>query len=86
MNIDLSLAKKRLIMRAEHRGIKEMDIIMGSYVKTNIARFSLDQVNEIEAFLETNDQTLYQMILGNEVVPDEYLNLVKEIRAHIDFD
>lgn len=70
-------------MRAEHRGIKEMDIIMGGYVRDNIDQFDTEKINKIEDFMTQNDQLLYQMILGNEAIPVEFSDLVKEIRAHI---
>ncbi len=76
--------QKRLLMRAEHRGIKEMDIILGGYVRKNLHRFSDEQMAQIEAFMTENDQLLYQMILGNEIVPGEFSDLVKDIREHIE--
>lgn len=83
MQSDLELKKKRLIMRAEHRGIKEMDIIMGGFVRNNLDRFNCEKMNQIEDFMSINDQSLYQMILGNEEIPAEFVGLVAEIRADV---
>lgn len=73
-------------MRAEHRGIKEMDIILGGYVREHLAKFSEDEMALLEEFMQINDQELYQVILGNESYAQKYALLVENIRAHIQLD
>ncbi len=72
-------------MRAEHRGIKEMDMILGGYVRENLERFNDENMDLLEDFMEINDQRLYQIILGNEETPAPYGALVSEIRSYIEF-
>ncbi len=85
MSNSVTHLKKRLLMRAEHRGIKEMDIIMGNYVRDHLEEMSVADIEELERFMEINDQRLYQMILGNEPVETGYEHLVQNIREHIGF-
>lgn len=85
MSEDENHLRKRVLMRAQHRGIKEMDIILGNYVQDNLSDFSKSEIDELEAFMEINDQRLYQMILGNEPVENGFEDLVAKIRNHIDF-
>ena len=60
MNNDIKNLKKRLIYRSQYRGTKEMDKLIGSFVKSNIDNFNLDQMLELEKFLSIDDDSLYK--------------------------
>ena len=60
MNNDIENLKKRLIYRSQYRGTKEMDKLIGSFVKTHIDNFDLNKLNELEKFLSIDDDTLYK--------------------------
>ena len=60
MNNDIENLKKRLIYRSQYRGTKEMDKLIGSFVKTNIDNFNFKQLKELEKFLSIDDDTLYR--------------------------
>ncbi len=60
MNNDIENLKKRLIYRSQYRGTKEMDKLIGSFVKTNINNFNFNQLEELERFLSIDDDTLYR--------------------------
>ena len=60
MNNDIENLKKRLIYRSQYRGTKEMDKLIGSFVKSNIDNFNLKQLQELERFLSIDDDTLYR--------------------------
>ena len=60
MNNDIENLKKRLIYRSQYRGTKEMDKLIGSFVKYNINNFNLKQLQELERFLSIDDDTLYK--------------------------
>ena len=60
MNNDIKNFKKRLIYRSQYRGTKEMDKLVGSFVQSNIDKFNLDQLKELEIFLSIEDETLYK--------------------------
>ena len=51
MNNDIDNLKKKLIYRSQYRGTKEMDKLIGNFVKKNIDKFNLDQLKELEKFL-----------------------------------
>jgi antitoxin CptB len=61
MNNDINILKKRLIYRSQYRSTKEMDKLIGSFVETNINRFDIDELNELEEFLNIDDDTLYKI-------------------------
>ena len=60
MNNDTDNLKKMLIYRSQYRGTKEMDKLIGSFVKNNIDKFDLVQLKELEKFLSIDDDTLYR--------------------------
>ena len=60
MNNDIDNLKKRLIYRSQYRGTKEMDKLIGSFVKTHINNFNIKQLKELEKFLNIDDDSLYK--------------------------
>ena len=60
MNNHIEHLKKRLIYRSQYRGTKEMDKLVGSFVKSNIENFDINELNYLEDFLNIDDDTLYK--------------------------
>tara|TARA_B100001093_G_scaffold459675_1_gene472993 strand:+ start:495 stop:770 length:276 start_codon:yes stop_codon:yes gene_type:complete len=59
MSNKLEIFKKRLIYRASYRGTKEMDILLGSFVNKYINNFDENNLNELEKFLNFEDEIIY---------------------------
>ena len=57
---DKEKLKKRLIYRSQYRGTKEMDKLIGSFVKMHINNFNIQQLKELERFLDIDDDSLYK--------------------------
>ena len=66
MNNDIDNLKKRLIYRSLYRGTKEMDKLIGSFVKNYIDEFDENDLKDLEIFLNNDDDTLYK-IYNNEL-------------------
>ena len=62
--------RRKLLFRAWHRGIKEMDLILGGYADAHIARMPDGDLDEFEMMLETNDRDLLKWFTNEEPVPD----------------
>ena len=58
MSNKLQIYKKRLIYRASYRGTKEMDILLSSFVNKYIDSLDLTLLNELEIFLNYEDETI----------------------------
>ena len=54
----LEIFKKRLIYRSNYRGTKEMDILLSKFVKKHIDEFDEIQLNELEKFLDFEDDVI----------------------------
>ena len=52
--------KKQIIYRSTHRGTKEMDILLGNFVKKNIDKFSHEELYDLGEILNYEDEALYK--------------------------
>ncbi len=69
---DDEFRRKRLLWRATHRGIKEMDLILGGFVTRHLTTFSEDEVAELERIMEIPDQDMLAWATGQQPVPDNH--------------
>ena len=51
--------KKQIIYRATHRGTKEMDILLGNFVKKYIEEFNDNELQDLEKLLFIEDEIIY---------------------------
>ena len=58
MNNKLEILKKKLIYRAGYRGTKEMDILLSSFVNKYINSFDESLLDELEKFLNFEDEII----------------------------
>ena len=59
----LEIFKKRLIYRSTYRGSKEMDILLSKFVKKYIDEFDEIQLNELDRFLDFEDNVILDYYL-----------------------
>ena len=52
--------KKQIIYRSTHRGSKEMDILLGTFVKRHIEKFNDIELKNLDELLSIEDETLYR--------------------------
>ena len=52
--------KKKIKYRSEYRGIKEMDLILGGFVKKYIDSFSYEELVDLYKILDIDDDTIYK--------------------------
>ena len=55
---ELEIFKKRLIYRSNYRGTKEMDILLSKFVNEHINKFNKVQLNELDKFLDFEDDVI----------------------------
>lgn len=73
---ELENTRKRLIFRSEHRGTKEMDLLLGSFARKHVPDFSEDELAQYEELLQENDPNLYNWITGQEDAPENVQSAV----------
>ena len=52
--------KKQIIYRSMHRGTKEMDLLLGNFVKKHIDNFSNTDLKDLEKLLFIEDDIIYK--------------------------
>ena len=64
--------KKKAIWRAEHRGIREMDLLMGSFARRHVSSMDEASLQEFEALIDVADLELYNWLLDRAETPAAY--------------
>ena len=59
MSFNIDELKKKIIYRSNYRGTKEMDKLLGSFVKTYIDSLSQKELRNLEKLLNIDDTNLY---------------------------
>jgi antitoxin CptB len=81
----LDARKRRLLFRSWHRGIREMDLILGRFADAQIAQWSEAELDDYERLLEIPDQPFFAWVSGAEAVPAEYdTPMFRRLRAFHD--
>ena len=52
------ILKKQIIYRSTHRGTKEMDLLLGNFVKRHINELNSNELNDLNNLLQINDEIL----------------------------
>ena len=68
----LDLRRRKLLFRSWHRGMREMDLIMGGFADAHLARMSEGELAELERLIELPDRDLLAWITGEEAVPPDF--------------
>ncbi|WP_412057972.1 succinate dehydrogenase assembly factor 2 [Bartonella sp. DGB2] len=67
----LDTRRRRLIFRAWHRGIREMDLILGRYVDTHIQMLNVTELDELEYIMSFEDRDLLAWLMGEDTPPHD---------------
>ncbi len=68
----LDARRRRLLYRSWHRGIREMDLVLGRFADAQIAQWSEAELDDYERLLEIPDQPFFAWVSGAEAVPAEH--------------
>ena len=79
MSNKLEIFKKRLIYRALYRGTKEMDILLSSFVNKYINEFNESFLEDLEKFLNYEDEIILNFYNNNIVKKDIDKNKVSKL-------
>lgn len=63
------IRRKRLIYRANHRGMKEADVMIGRFVETHLDSLTPDQVDRLESLMDELDLDIMDWVMDRQPVP-----------------
>jgi antitoxin CptB len=64
--------RKRLLFRCWHRGMREMDLILGRFADAKIDSLTDAELTDIESLIEAPDPDLYAALSGGAPLAPEY--------------
>jgi antitoxin CptB len=65
----LDLRRRKLLFRCWHRGMREMDLIMGRFADSALTELSDDELADLERLIELPDRDLLAWVTGEADVP-----------------
>src|SRR5258708_32486009 len=78
----LDLRRRKLLFRSWHRGLREMDLILGGFTDARIAQLSEPDLAEFERLIDVPDRDLLAWITGEEACPPHLsARLFRDLRA-----
>ena len=81
----LQVRRKRLRFRSSHRGMKELDILLGRFVARHLDALTPAQLDRYESLIECPDPDLYGWILGRAEPPRNHdtdvMALLRDVRT-----
>ena len=69
---DLDVRRRRILFRSWHRGLREMDLIMGRFADAEIGTMSDADLDAFELLIEVPDSDLFDWITGEAATPSNY--------------
>lgn len=83
----LDARRRKLLFRSWHRGMREMDLILGSFADAEIATLTDAEIDQYEQLLEIPDTVLLPQVTGEVPVSqdDAILNRILAFRRSMTF-
>ena len=78
------ILKKKIIYRSSHRGTKEMDLLLGNFVKSNINLLNYEELIQLEVILSIEDEVLQKWLFSkrslNPVLNSNVSEMIKKFK------
>lgn len=68
----LDARRRRLLFRSWHRGVREMDLILGRFADAHIGELSEPELDDYERLIENPDPDLLNWVTGTSATPASY--------------
>ena len=73
------ILRKQIIYRSMHRGSKEMDLLLGNFVKKNIDKLNNNELKDLEKLLFIEDEIIYKWYFeknSNNAIPNTKVSMM----------
>ncbi len=71
-SVDLDPRRRRILMRARRRGMREMDVLLGRFCDARLSSLEKADVEALERLLDVPDREAFAWLTGGEPLPGEY--------------
>ena len=69
----LDVHRRRTHFRAWHRGMREMDLILGRFADAEIAGLSPSELDDFDVLMEEQDRDIFAWLTGEAVTPPAFV-------------
>ena len=79
MMLNKEILKKKIIYRSMHRGTKEMDLLLGNFVKKYVDVFNVDELRDLDRLLFIEDEILHKWYIEknpNKLIPKTKVSIM----------
>src|ERR1700674_35429 len=81
-DLSLDARQRRILFRSWHRGMREMDLVLGRFADAEIASLGSSELEDYELLLEPKDGDIFGWISGETENPSLYdTPVLRKIRA-----
>ncbi|MDB4081703.1 succinate dehydrogenase assembly factor 2 [Candidatus Pelagibacter sp.] len=85
MTININDLKNKIIYRANYRGTKEMDKLLGSFTKKYIDQLNNKELSLLSVLLNFDDENLYKLNQGLQLTIEIENNSVVELFKNYEY-
>jgi antitoxin CptB len=71
MEMSEEMRRRRLRFRVWHRGMREVDLILGRFADARLATMPVTDLGAFEALLDTPDQDVLGWVMGDIAIPTD---------------
>lgn len=72
MDAIMDTRRKAILYRANHRGTKEADVMLGGFARAHLAELTDSDLDIFEALLEELDVEIMDWVIGRKPVPERH--------------
>ena len=81
---DLDPRRRRILVRAWRRGIREMDLVIGGFADAEIATLDEAELDELELLMAEEDADIFRWVTGEAETPERFRTaLFDRMRAYV---
>ena len=82
----LNPRQRRVLFRCWHRGMREVDLLLGQFADARIDQLSEIELDQLENFMEAQDADIFSWFAGSKPVDPQYdapiFEVIKAFHTH----
>jgi len=71
--------RRRLLFQSRHRGVKELDLILGPFAERHLPAFGAEELKDFAVLLAEPDPDIYDWLVGRVPLPVRLQNPVTSL-------
>jgi antitoxin CptB len=79
---ELDAYRRKLLWRATHRGLKELDLVLGGFAKQHVGALSKTELDQFSEIVALADCDLFAWLMREKPAPIQRWPLLSRVLAH----